>query len=184
MRIFKEIQQELGLKRFISGPLGTMYYIPYTPRQEQVNVRHFDSELPPVFVVAYADLIRAVHHWVEQHPALSRLVWIEQPFEIGQDFIARKHHRYFNNTIEAFLDDEEPIEVPPELYEMHNALHNAVHHVNSPREQIITKVLNQSLVEPSGKTYFDYNINKFVVAEPHLTPEDVIKWSDLMSKPD
>lgn len=55
-----KIRQVLGLKRFLSGPLGTMYYIPYAPGQEQVNVRHFDGALPPRFVNAYADLIGAV----------------------------------------------------------------------------------------------------------------------------
>ena len=181
MRAFDEIKQELELKRFIGGSIGTIYYNPYTPGRRQVNVRYFDAELPPRFVKAYADLISAAQRWIEQHPDLSRLVWIDQPFEIGHDFIARKHHRYFNNTTSAFADDEDPIEVPPELEQMHQAFRTAASRPATPQEQIIIRVLEQSLIEPSGKTYFDYDTEKFVVAEPHLTPDDVIQWSDLMT---
>lgn len=180
MRTFNEIQQALGLKRLLGGPLGTMYYIPYVPGREQVNVRSFDSELPPCYVNAYADLIGAAQRWIEQHPQLSRLVWIDQPCEIGRDFIARKHHRFFNNTTSAFADDEDPIEVPPELEQMRQAFRAVLGQPSTAQEQIIIRVLTQTLLEPAGKTYFDYETQRFVVAEPHLTPDDVVQWFELM----
>src|SRR5436305_923928 len=109
MRQFTDIAAELGLKKYLDSPFGTLYFIPFAVGAPSIVVRRFDGEWPPELAAPYAELIRAAQRWIERHPGLARLVRVEQPVEVGSDFVARKHHRYHVST-DAYVDWENPPE--------------------------------------------------------------------------
>lgn len=115
MRTFTDLQQERPLKKFLRSPLGTLYYTPFTPGTSQINVRHFDSALPPTLVGAFVDLLQATGIWLVQHPTLAQLVQLEQPTEVGVDFVARPHYHPFNATTAAYADWDDPPDPPAAL---------------------------------------------------------------------
>jgi len=181
MREFADIQRELGLQKFLDSPLGTLYFVPFAPNAPRVIVRHFDRELPSRLVIPFADLLREAQHWIERDPTLVRLVSIEQPLEVGRDFIARKHHTYQTAT-DSYVEWEDPPEPPEELEEMRTAFQHAVGNSKDPRDAVIETVLARSILEATGKTYFDETASRFVVVEPKVTRDDLERWSNL-SKP-
>jgi hypothetical protein len=183
MREFAAIQRELGLKKFLDSSLGTLYFVPFAPGAPRVIVRHFDSEIPPTLVKPFADLVRAAQQWIEHRPELARLVRVEQPIEVGRDFIARKHHTYYTSTA-AYEDWEDPPAPPEELEQMRHTFRTAMGRSVDPRDAIIEAVLKRSLLEPTGKTYFgtsdkSESEGQFIVVEPKLTHEDVERWAAL-----
>lgn len=178
MREFADIQQALGLKKFLGSPLGTLYFVPVAPNAPRLMVRHFDRDLPVALVGPFAELVRAVQQWIERHPALARLVRVEQPIEVGRDFIARKHHTYYTST-DAYVDWEDPPEPPEELKQMRSAFRAAVGQASEPQDTIIEAVLARSLLEPTGKTFFDEEDGLFIVVEPKPTREDLERWAAL-----
>ncbi|HEU4325325.1 MAG TPA: hypothetical protein VFS21_19435 [Roseiflexaceae bacterium] len=180
MRTFDNVMQDLKLRKVTNSLLGTLYQTSKVPGKEVLLVRHFDNALSSDFVMPYADLIQAAQKWIEQHPELSRLVWIDQPTEVGSDFIARRRHIYHNNTTEAFADNDDPIESPSELNQIYIAWKNAIKQPVNTWDRIIVRVLERSIIIPSNNTYFNYETGQFVVIEPSLTPEDVMQWATLM----
>lgn len=176
MRAFSTVRQELGLRRFLASPLGTLHLVPFKPRGPRVMVRHFDAELPAELVQSYVNLTRAVHQWVAARPELKSLIRIEQPTEVGVDFVARPHHIY-HTSIRSYDDWEDAPEQPPELEQMRRALRTAISERRSEKEVIIGQVLARSLLEPTGKTYFHEGEGCFIVVEPKLTRQDVERWA-------
>jgi hypothetical protein len=178
MREFSDVQRELGLQKFLASPLGTLYFVPSAPGSPRVIVRHFDGELAPELVPAYADLVRATQEWVERRPELAELIRVEQPTEVGTDFVARPHHTY-GTSIDAYEEWEDPPQPPPELDRMRRALREALEGPGDEKEAIVGRALARSLLEPTGKTYFKESEGRFVVVEPKVTREDVERWAAL-----
>ena len=73
MRELVDIQQALGLKKFLGSPLGTLHFVPAAPDAPKIMVRHFDRELPVALLEPFAELMRAAQQWLERYPALARL---------------------------------------------------------------------------------------------------------------
>ena len=178
MREFSNIQIELGLKKFLESPLGTLYFVPFTPGGARVMVRHFDKSLPTTLVKPFADLIQAVHQWVENREMLADLVKVERPIEVGKDFVARKHYSYYTST-STYVDAEYPPEPPEELEQMRSILRAEIGQSDDPKDAIIEVILARSLLEPTGKTYFNEIEGRFIIVEPKLTREDVEGWATL-----
>lgn len=183
MREFADIQHEPGLKRFSDSLLGTLYMILDDSQVPRVMVRHFDNELPPTLVEPFADFVHATQQWLERHLELARLVRVEQPSEVGRDFIARPFHVYYTST-SIYEDWDNPLESPEELEQMRSAFGAAIGKSADPQDVIIETVLARSLLEPTGKTYFgdsemDKSEGQFIVVEPKLTLEDVECWAAL-----
>jgi hypothetical protein len=91
MRKFADIELELQLMKFTDSANGTLYCVPVSPGAPRLVVRRFDRALPPSLVTAYARLITDAAVWIAADPELAKLVRIEQPTEIGSDYIARRH---------------------------------------------------------------------------------------------
>ena len=142
MRDFNEIAAQYHLKKFLDSASGTLYFIPYEQGAPALVVRRFDGELPPTLTVPYADLTRAAKQWIDSHVDLARLVRVEQPLEVGRDFIARKHHRHYVPTT-AYANWDEPLEPPPELDELRAAFQAAQNLSCKPRDRLISNVLAQ-----------------------------------------
>lgn len=178
MRNISDIQSEPGLMKFADSPSGTLYVICDTLGIPRIMVRHFDSALPSTCVKPFADFGEAAQEWIKNHPNLARLVRITEPIEIGLDFIARPYYMYSTST-DAYIYWEYPPEPPEELEQMHNAFRSAISQSKSPKDALIEKVLARSLVEPTGKTFFDEEEGKFIIVELKLTREDLERWITL-----
>jgi hypothetical protein len=173
MRDFRAIQQSVPLTDFLDSRLGTLYLAKLTPGADWAVIRHLDRELPPSRTAALADLIGATQRWIDQRPELARWIWVQQPVEVGRDFIVRPHHVY-TTSLESYESDEDPPETPPELEQMRSVLRTAMGRPASAGDAIVEAILARSLLEPSGKTYLGEET--FVVVDPKVTPEDVEAW--------
>ena len=50
------------------------------------------------------------------------------------------------------------------------------------RDKIVKHVIKNSLLEPTGKTYFDFSRKKFVLVEPKISPIDIDMWKGVINK--
>ena len=180
MRTFADIQRELGLRRFLASELGTLYFGLESAAGPQLMVRHFDGEAPPSLVGAYAEIVKAAQEWLDERPQLARLVRVEQPVELGTDFIARPFHVYLVRT-NSYLDAENPPPEPEELAEMRQIFHDEAGQSRYWQDVIVERVLARSILEPSGKTYPGEPADgspwtQFVIVDPKLTLADLQEW--------
>jgi len=183
MRAFADIERELGLKKFIDSANGTLYCVPPARGAPRVIVRRFDRQLPPSLVPAYAELLAAAQAWIERDPELAQLVRVEQPREIGADFIARTH---FNATaLAAFLEtdpEEDPPDPPPELAGMQGRFRLRADGTSDPRDRLVTTTLARSVLEPTRKTFYDHGAEQFVIADLKPTRDELDRWRDLAAR--
>jgi hypothetical protein len=182
MREFADIERELQLMKFTDSRNGTLYSVPVAPGAPRLIVRHFDGEIPPSLVPTYAGMIEAAAAWIAEDPELAKLVRIEQPAEVGREYIARRH---FNATsLDAFLEtdpEEDPPEPPPELARMQarfRELTKAAHH---EREALLASILARSILERSLKTFYDHDTEQFVIADLKPTCAELERWQALIA---
>lgn len=180
MRDFDEIRSALGLRTFLASPAGTLYFDPEAQTADRVLVRHFDATVPPELTRAYADLVEAVADWVQANPGVSRYVRVQRPLEVGRDFVARQHLVYYYST--ASYDDLDAPPPPPQLDRMRAAVLESLSAPGADRRggrpAVVERVVTASLLEPTGRTYFDEVDDLFVVVEPKITSVDVRDWVD------
>ncbi len=176
MRNFEEIEKELGLKKFLSSSLGTLYFVPSSLGSKRVIVRRFDNKLPSRYTQAYVALIKACDDFVKSDLELSKFIQIELPFEEGIDFYARTHHTYTTSTA-SYVEEHNPPKEPDEIITIRELLEDALSkYGGTNRENIIKHVLERSLLEPSSKTYFNDVGNSLIVVEPKIDLDDVLNW--------
>lgn len=180
MREFADIERELHLTKFTDSENGTLYCAPVAPGAPRLIVRRFDGEVPPSRVPAYAGMISAAATWIAADPELATLVRIEQPTEIGREYIARRH---FNATsLDAFLatdPEEDPAEPPPELARMQTRFRDRTAAASDPREALLVSVLSRSILERSLKTFYDHGAEQFVIADLKPTRAELERWQAL-----
>lgn len=180
MRAFSDIERELGLIKFTDSENGTLYCVPVAPGAPRLIVRRFDGELPLALVPVYADLLAAARSWIAADPELSAAVEVEPIAEVGKDFIARRH--ILGSSLYALLEtdpEEDPPEAPPELPAMQRRFGELVASATSPRDSLVTKILARSVLARSSKTFYDFNVEKFVVADLKPTRDELERWRDL-----
>ena len=148
MRKFTDIAAERGLKLWLDKPKGTLYYRPtaYEDRVIPLIVRHFDGEWTPDLVFPFGKLVREAQAWIERQPDLARLVRVEQPFEVGEDFVARKHYIYYTSTDAYDEWNENAPEPPPEFEEMRRIFDSARTQTSNKCERMIATVLSHSIL--------------------------------------
>ncbi|MGW4647993.1 hypothetical protein [Kitasatospora sp. NPDC004289] len=169
MRTFSELSDALGLRKFLFSPLGTLYFVPSAPGSPRVMVRRFDGLLPPALAAPYAGLITACADWVAARPSVAADVRVLLPLEVGTDFVARPHPVYHAST-----DSYDPASPPAELAAMHRTVAAALEApATGERDGVVTRVLARSLLEPTGRTYYDERERRFVVVEPKIEPSDL-----------
>jgi hypothetical protein len=180
MREFAAIERDLHLIKFTDSRNGTLYCVPVSPGAPRLIVRRFDQDLPPSLVTAYARLIADAAAWIVADPELAKLVRIEQPTEIGSDYIARRHVNA--TSLGAFLEtdpEEDPPEPPPELSRMQARFRERTKRASSAREALLASILGRSIVERSQKTFYDAEAEQFVIADPTPTRDELECWSTL-----
>jgi len=181
MRDFEDIRSALGLQKFLESSAGTLYFNPAADGADRVLVRRFDSTVPAELATVYADLIGAVADWVQADPGVARYARVERPLEVGRDFVVRPHPIYYVST--DSYDDLDGPPPPPELDDMRTAVRAAVTRngadLNRNENTVVERVVTASLLEPTGRTYFNENDDLFVVVEPKIDAADVRDWADL-----
>ncbi len=177
MRDFADLESEPGLKKFCDSPLGTLYMVLDDRGVPTRMLRHFDTLVPAALTSAYASLVEHCRLWIEQRGDLARRVTLEPLLEVGRDFVARRFHVYLAAT-RAYVEWEDPPEVPEELGEMRGVFNRERSSSASAGDTLLQTVLARSLAEPTGKTYFDEVQQRFVIVEPKILPEDVRRWSE------
>ena len=94
----------------------------------------------------------------------------------------RAYPVYLTGTDAYEFSDEAPVP-PPELETMRHVVRDALAASSSgssgEREAIITRVVRRSLLEPTGRTYFNEADDLFIVVEPKITTADVREWAAL-----
>ena len=126
-------------------------------------VRHFDRDLAPALVRPFGEL----NAEVQRHALVARWVHVEPTIEVGEDFVARPHHVYYQ-SLRSYdePDEDDPVEPPEELAAMRTAVRAALGSPKTERERVVEEVLARSLLVATGKTYIDND--RFLVVE--LTP--------------
>lgn len=174
MKSFEELNKQIALARYIGSEFGTMYFIQNVPREKEAIVRHLDGKLTIELLPLYIQLYDSIKKWIDKTPKLQEYVFMPDFLEIGKDYIIRPFFAYYIATSE-YNDEEEPIE-PPAQYEEMKALASKELDGSSGNEEIIRRVLRKSLLKPTGKTYFDYKMKKFIIVEPKISLEDLAEW--------
>lgn len=143
-------------------------------------VRRFDANASTALVRAYADIVESAQAWLNERPHLARLVRVEQPTEVGSDFVARKFHVYLTRT-NSYDGSPEAPEVPEELEQMQTIFREEAGHPWDSRDAILERILSRSILEPSGKTYPGEPLDgspgtQFVIVDPKITRQDLDEW--------
>jgi hypothetical protein len=120
-------------------------------------------------------MLQACQQWVESSSALNEFVRVEQPLEVGADFISRKHHTYIAST-DSYTEAHNPTEEPPELQQMRSIVRFLIFDTSDHNLKIIQSAMSRSLIEPSTKTYLSDDKKKFIVVEPKFCANDVKSW--------
>ncbi len=173
MRTFKEIQKELALKKFLYSENGTLYF----PADVSVRilVRHFDKTITKEMIPLYVEITKALDRFAQENKALSSLIIVQQPFEIGEDFIARTHHVYYV-SVDSYYDEDEDCEVPPQFETLKTLISELKQAELSDADSILLRILEKSFIIPTTKTYFDHKQDKFINVDPKMDINDLTEW--------
>lgn len=171
MRTFERIRSDEGLAKFLDSANGTLYFVPRAPGSRRLIVRHFDGAVPADWIPDFVSLLAATRAFIDARPSLAELVHIAPPLEVGTDFVAREHFTYYTST-ESYEDDDESIEPPDELETMRGLVRQAV----EDDAGAIGEVLRRSLLEPTGKTWFNEAEGRFIVVDPVWDRTTLERW--------
>lgn len=180
MRDFTDIQRELALMPFLNSANGSLYCVPVGPGAPRLIVRRFDRALTPAMIPVYVDLLAAAQRWIAADPELAQLVHVEQPSEVGHDFIARPH---LNATpLDAYLagdPEDDPPDPPDELALMQTRFRARTAAASDLREELLTTILTRSVLAPTYKTMYSLAESRFVVVDLKPTRAELERWREL-----
>ncbi|HUQ01165.1 MAG TPA: hypothetical protein VM261_01660 [Kofleriaceae bacterium] len=183
MRNFNAIQQSLELAPFLESANGDLY-IRREADGDRFLVRRFNRALAPSLTLAYARLLAEAQTWIERDSSLASLVRIEQPIEIGEDFLMR---RFVGATsLASFLNedaDDDPPEAPDELVPMQSLFRQLGARAVSAQDILLVTVLARSLCEPTYKTIYSFHEERFVVLDLKPTVNELEQFKTLMGAP-
>jgi hypothetical protein len=182
---FAERESELGLKKFLDSPRGTMFIADDSQVVDQDGflvrplVRRLDGFITPALVDVYAEMVEASDRWVARHPDLDRFVRVMPITEVGEDFITRMHFSVTSTSAFAREEEDDRPEIPVQVQEMREAFRTAKGKFTDAKSKIIERVLARNLMEPSSLTFFDDQDAAFFVMEPHIREADINEFSEL-----
>lgn len=179
---FEQIRKDLFLEKLCDSALGTLHYsLESTVNGQHVVARHFDGELPPQTAVGYADIVRVLGNWLGVTPEVAQLVEFLPTVSDGADFVAMPYREY-RESLASYERPDCP-QPPPELERMRAAVRAAlVPFTDAPVDRSLAAVIQRTLLEPSGKTYFDAETRRFVVVDPKVTREAVVTWWETLHR--
>ena len=182
MREFSDIEKKYQLRPFLRGRRGYLYVFKSSPSQvwHDMVIRHFNGELKPEFTRDFAEIVEEIHQWVSSKKLLHKYVEVELVREVGEDFIILPYHKTYSSlyVMEEWEDDL----IPEELHIMRKIFRSEIGNPGNEKEEIIEEILVRSLLEPSGKTWFNDLISIFIISEPRIKQEHLEKWSDISNE--
>lgn len=165
---------------FLNSTNGSLHCVPVAPGAPRLIVRRFDRELAPAMIPVYVELLAAAQRWIAADPELAQLARVEQPSEVGHDFIARPH---LNATpLDAYLagdPEDDPPDPPDELALMQARFRARAAAAADPREELLTAILARSLLAPTHKTMYSLAESRFVVVDLKPTRAELERWREL-----
>lgn len=173
---FAHLVARRRLRRFLTSDPGTLYFDPEDSSTGGSLVRYFDQPAGSSFATTYAAVIASVADWLASRPELADLVDVEPVTHVGADYIARPHAIYHIST-ESYAHVEDGVPAPRELAEMRERVGAALQALASDgRDGVLAGVVRRTLLEPTGRVYFDDVRRRFIVVEPKVQAEDVSRW--------
>jgi hypothetical protein len=183
MRNFNAIQESVELAPFLESANGDLY-IRRETNGDRFLVRRFNRTLPPSLTGAYARLLAEAQSWLERESALASLVRVEQPIEVGEDFLMR---RFVGATsLASFLnedEDDDPPEAPDELAPMQTLFRQFAARAVSAQDVLIVTILARSICEPTYKTIYSFHEERFVVLDLKPTVDELEQFKTWMEAP-
>ncbi|MGX7666023.1 hypothetical protein [Flavobacterium pedocola] len=181
MKTFEDLKKETPLKRFIENEFGTLYIQQDYQNGKDAIIRHFDKEVLPEFIPTYILLYDELVKWIDSKPDIKEYVFIPKLLEVGDDYTMRSFYVYYNH-IRSYTDEYEPIVPPSEYYGMINMVsyelsedYEADNYLSN-EENIIHRIIRKSLLGGTGKTFFDDELQKFIIVEPKISITDLQEW--------
>lgn len=172
---FDELRRGKDPKLFLRAAHGTLYTL-WSDGEPHSLVRRFDGDLPPSLARACASLARAVHDWVARAPGLAERVEIVTPTHVGTDFLIRPFHVYTGGTAKYAEEDDDAKPPPDELVATRRRIRAAIE-ADPSLPPLLADVIRRSLLEPAKKAYFDAVEDRLVLVEPHVTRDELERWS-------
>ena len=171
MRTFNDVRSELNLQKFVGSFSGDLFCVPIAPGAPRILVRHFNRDLSAELIPAYVALLREAEAWIERDPELARVVRVDQPTEVGEDFIARPHR--MGTSLSAYFDDEDPADPPEELSAIQSRFLARLAEGIGPENELVARVLARSILEATGKTLYSFPEEKFIISDLKPTREEL-----------
>ncbi len=179
MRNFRQIKTEFNLlgPRGTQDFLGEKYEIRYYDTTNLRIFKYFEGVLTSEQVKLYADIIISLSEWLEKG-GLEEYVFVENPSEIGLDFIAipSSDHVFFKAT-QVLYSGEKSQDVKNAYQQALAPIEQAYKKMeDKPKQMILKGIIERSILNPSWETYYNKKWNKIVVVEPNILIEDVLNW--------
>jgi hypothetical protein len=174
LRDFATMQSDEGLETFTESDAGTLYFVPPARGTALRLVRRFDGALPSRLVEAYAGLVRACQDWIERDRELAGLVRVDQPVEVGRDFVARPH-RLYHVSLRTYARGT--VDEPPELARLRQRFAQLAARAAGADDEIVVATLGPSILDATAKTFWEPDEERFVVVEPKVTRELLERWA-------
>ena len=171
---FETLKSEVELKRFMGSPYGTMYYPSNEEWGEETIIRHFDSDLPPDLIPEYIELYGLVKEWIDSKPNINEIVFMKELTDVGENFIIRSYYFYYV-SIRHYFDKEKFNKPPLEFERMKKVVIDEFD--NSLKDNVVLRrIIENTLLKPNGRTHYDSIEEKFFIAEPKITLQDLEEW--------
>ena len=176
IKTFETLKNERQLKRYLGSPYGTLYYPLDEQQGNRTMVRHFDSDLPSEFIAEYIELYGLVKQWVDSNPNVNEIVFITDLVSAGEDYIVRSFYPY-HIAIEDYFEGESS-EIP-ELFKQMQKVVLGEFNNSLKNNNVLRRIIENSLLKPNGKSYYNNSVQKIIIAEPKITGQDLEEWRDL-----
>jgi hypothetical protein len=177
---FAEVRRRFRLAKYLSGELGTLYLTPCLPEVGYLLVRQLDSKVVPELLPAYVGLVRDAQQWIERYPSVAALARIQQPIEVGCDYLIWPKYPYTPTSNYYDLDDPAP---PPQEWALLFAALGDAPPPATPHDALVASVVRRTFMEPNVKVYFHGDEGRFVAVDLYLTHSDVSARAQLDAAP-
>ena len=177
IKTFETLKSEVELKRYLGSPYGTMYYPPVEPTGEKTMVRHFDRDLPAELILEYVELYSMIKDWIDTNSNVKDQVFMANLVDYGKDYVIRSFYGYYI-SLRDYLNKAKFIKPPLEFERMKKVVIDEFD--NSLKDNVVLRrIIENTLLKPNGRTHYDSIEEKFFIAEPKITLQDLEEWRDL-----
>jgi len=176
METLAERRRTHRIEKLRGSTNGTIHYQYDAQTIPQCVIQHLDGRIPPRLGARMAQLARVMRTWIQQQ-GLGEWVDVDLPLEVQQDFIVWPFHHGFDPIWlwdePDGVDDLPPL---PQLPRMRAAVEAALS-MDAEPDPVVHGVVRRSLLGPSILTFYDVDVERFVVTQPIIDPDELDAWS-------